>query len=711
MEEIKINIGGMHCVRCAQAVENALKSADGVDSVEVSYASNKASVNYDRAKTNIKTLGKIIKKAGYSVVTDKKEFQKKELKNSVIIFTVSAVLALPFLLMMILMFVAPEAAITHKMHTGLWQFILATPVQFVVGFRFYKGALGSLKNKSPNMDLLIALGTTVAYAYSTYNLFADVGGYYFESSVFIITLVYLGKMLEMRAKIKTSDAITLLMNLQPKKVTVLRDGQELVIDAAQIALDDIFLVRPGESVATDGTVTEGQSGIDEAMLTGESIPAMKIEGSRVFGGTVNGSGILKVKAERIGGDTKLSQIIRLVENAQSSKARIQRLADKVSAYFVPSIIIIAIITLVITYFVTKEISTAISHAVAVLVIACPCALGLATPTALMVGTGRAAGLGILIKSAESLETACNIDTVIFDKTGTITNGAPVVTDFIILDDKIEDIDKMIYALEEKSNHPLAKAVTKHFTNGGLNVDNFNELTGYGVSGVINSHNVNVGSTKWMDKLNIVSPDSVTALQKQGKTVLIFAYDNKARAVLAVADTIKQNSRMVIDALHKLNIKTVLATGDNAVTAQAIAKEAGIDEYYAEVQPENKSELVKKYQDGHIVAFVGDGINDSPALALADIGFAMGNGIDIAMESGDIVLMNGNLELVIDAIKLSKATMRKIKQNLFWAFFYNCIGIPFAAFGLLSPILAGAAMAFSSITVVSNSLLLRRSKIK
>lgn len=715
--ECVLQIGGMTCVRCAAAVEHALKGVPGVASAEVSYANQRARVTMEGKGAERKALEKAVKAAGYQVVEDKAAFRRRELRELTILFTVSAVLSLPFLLMMVLMFVAPNAHLTHLLHTGWWQLIVSTPVQFVVGWRFYKGAVLSLLNRSPSMDVLVALGTSAAWGYSTYNVFSGGGHLYYEGAVVVITLVLLGKLLETRAQGKTSAAIEMLMNLQPKTATVLRDGREETIPAADIVRDDLVLVRPGESLSVDGVVESGKSAVDESMLTGESMPVEKEAGAQVYGGTVNGAGSLTVRATGVGRDTVLSGIIKLVEEAQSSKAPIQKLADKVASVFVPAVVVIALITLLLSLWLIGDPSEAISRAVAVLVIACPCSLGLATPTALMVGTGRAATMGVLIKSADALETACKIGVVIFDKTGTITQGKPAVTDVVCLDGwKKEDLLYLAAVAESPSEHPVARAVVDSVDGTLPQAEEFASLTGRGVCARVDGRQVLLGSARLMEERGIafVFPEGVVrpdALEQQGKTVLLMAVDGKAAGTIAVADPVRESSAPALKELRQIGIRSMMVTGDNRRTAAAIAAQVGVDEVVAEVLPEGKVEAVEKEkQKGLIVAMAGDGINDAPALAAADVGFAMGSGTDIAMESGDVVLVGAGIGPLVTAVKLSRATMRKIRQNLFWAFFYNSVGIPVAALGLLSPVVAGAAMAFSSVSVVTNSILLKKSKL-
>ena len=714
--EIELQIGGMTCVRCAAAVEHALKGVSGVAGAEVSYANQRARVTLSGEGAERRALEKAVKAAGYVVVEDKAAFRRREIRQMTGLFIVSAILSLPFLLMMVLMFVAPDAHLTHLLHTGWWQLILSAPVQFIIGWRFYKGAVLSLLNRSPNMDVLVSLGTTAAWGYSAYNVFTGGDHLYFESAVLIITLILLGKLLETRARGKTSAAIEMLMNLQPKTATVLRDGREEVIFAADIQKDDRVLVHPGESISVDGVVEDGRSAIDESMLTGESMPVEKEPGAEVFGGTVNGTGFLTVRATGVGRDTVLSGIIKLVEEAQSSKAPIQKLADKVAAVFVPAVILIALLTFGLTFWLMGSVETAITRAVAVLVIACPCSLGLATPTALMVGTGRAATMGVLIKSADALETACKIGVVILDKTGTITEGKPAVTDMEAFGTLDRDaLLRLAAAAESRSEHPVARAVTESFKGGvGEELpqpDTFESLTGRGIAAQVEGHDLLIGSRRLMEERGISFSFSPETWEQQGKTVLLIAVDGKAAGAAAVADPVRKSSAPALQDLHELGIRSKMVTGDNRRTAEAIAAQVGVDDVVAEVLPDGKVEAVEQEkQKGSVVAMAGDGINDAPALAAADVGFAMGSGTDIAMESGDVVLVGAGIVPLVSAIKLSRATMRKIRQNLFWAFFYNCIGIPVAALGFLNPIIAGAAMAFSSVSVVTNSMLLKKSRL-
>ncbi|NTV22811.1 MAG: copper-translocating P-type ATPase, partial [Nanoarchaeota archaeon] len=590
-------------------------------------------------------------------------------------------------------------------------FLLATPVQFVIGQQFYSGALSALKSRTANMDTLIALGTSAAYFFSLYNIIWNPeAGQYFETSAILITLVLLGKWLEALAKGKTSDSIKKLVSLSPKQATVVREGKELVIGIDDVQVGDIVIVKPGEKIPVDGVIVEGESSIDESMLTGESMPKSKKKGDEVASATINKYGLLRFKATRVGANTTLANIIRLIEDAQGRKAPIQRFADVISGYFVPVVILIAALTFGIWFFVLKAtLEFSLMTCVAVLVIACPCALGLATPTAIMVGSGIGASRGILIKGGDVLESAHKLKSIVFDKTGTITKGEPEVTDFD------ENILQIAASIEKNSEHPLAQAIVKKFSGKVLKTQSFKAVPGYGVSAQIGTKKYLLGSRKFMEKSKIdISELSkrIESLESEGKTVMILA-EKKALGIVAVADTIRDTSFEAVLKLRKMGISVYMMTGDNERTALAIATKAGIDNVFAEVLPENKAEYVTKLKEQGKVAMVGDGINDAPALAAADIGIAMGSGTDVAMETGNIVLMKNDLLDVPEAIRLSRKTISKIKQNFFWALFYNILGIPIAAGVLyysngilLSPVLAGAAMAFSSVSVVVNTLIMR-----
>ena len=701
-----IKVGGMSCVRCSAAVENALKMQKGVTEVSVSYANGRAEVVFNETEVSLKQLEKAIKNAGYTVVYDVRKAQKQEFLKILSSFLLSLALSLPFFVMMGCMMFGKHLSI---MENGLLQLFLATPIQFVSGLRFYKGAYHSLKNKSPSMDVLVALGTTVSYFYSVYSFVNDGSKLYFESSAMIITLVLLGKTLESRARAKTSESIEKLMDLAPKFARVVRDGDEIEIPAWQIQKGETVSVRPGEAFPADGRVINGESFVDESALTGESMPVSKKSGDKVFGGTVNRNGYLVFQAENVGEETVLASVIRLVEEAQSSKARVQTVADKVSAIFVPSVMAIALITFVCFYFVGGSLNSALDNSVAVLVIACPCSLGLATPTALMVGMGRGANMGILIKNADALEQACKIKALILDKTGTVTEGKPQITETITISESVQDALLLTASAESLSEHPIAEVIASEHKGRLLEPQAFKSITGNGIIALVDGREVAVGKPAWIeDYCGVELPLNVKKLSQFGNTVSVSAIDKIPTLAFSVSDPLREDSQRGIARLKALSIRTIMVTGDNLLVAEKVSKSIGVDEYHADAMPEDKVNKIKEAQSKYgVTAMIGDGINDSPALTASDIGFAVANGTDIAMESGDIVLSMGGVSAVADAIYLSRATMRKIKQNLFWAFFYNALALPLAAFGLLNPIIAGGAMAFSSVSVVTNSLLLKR----
>jgi Cu+-exporting ATPase len=725
MKKVDLQIMGMHCASCATILTNAFSKVEGVKEANVNYATAKATVEFDENKTSEKELIETVKKKGYAAmlsegkgdVDRQKQMQEKEIKELKQSFLFCLIFAIPsFTIGMLLMWLGIE--VPYKDYI-LW--ILATPIQLIIGWQFYRGTIIALKNKSANMDTLIAVGTSAAYIYSIYLLFTKSEmGQYFEISAILITLVIMGKLLEAIAKGRTSEAIKKLMGMSPKTARVIRNKKEMEIPVEEVQVGDILLVRPGERVAVDGIVTEGYSSVDESMITGESMPVEKNKGSAVFSGTLNKNGSFYFKATKIGSNTTLSHIIKLIEDAQGKKAPIQRFADTISAYFVPIVIVIAVLTFGIWYWIMgSSFSFSIIAAVAVLVIACPCALGLATPTAIMVGTGKGAQKGILIKGGEALETAHKLKYVIFDKTGTITKGAPEVTDIVPLSNQSRDsVLKIAASIEKMSEHPLAESIVNKAKEENISLikaSSFKAIPGHGISAKLGSKQYYFGNPKLMreNKINISSYiNRIHQLEEEGKTVMVLA-DTKALGLIGVADPIKESSPEAVSLLKKLGINIYMITGDNERTAKAIALKAGIENVFAEVLPADKAKYVKELQLKGKVAMVGDGINDSPALAQADIGIAMGSGTDVAMETGNIVLMKNDLLDVPRAIKLSKMTMSKIKQNMFWALIYNILGIPLAAGvfypytgWLLSPIVAGAAMALSSVSVVTNSLLLK-----
>lgn len=727
--KVVLSVTGMSCVACSARIEKSLNATDGVKSVHVNFASEKATVAYDAAKitqteiiSQVKALGYDAKVAKEETQDREKELREKEMKTLKKWLWVSTLLTAPLLLAMILSMLKIDWMGFDFLHNEYFQLAIATPVQFVVGFRFYKHAYLALKSKSANMDVLIAMGTSAAYLYSVYNIFyqtVEMGmmkDLYFEAAAVIITLILLGKYLEAVAKGKTSEAIKKLMGLQAKTARVVRDGKEMDIPIEEVVLGDVVVVRPGEKIPVDGQVIEGVSSVDESMLTGESLPVEKQVGDTVVGATLNQFGALKFTATKVGKDTVLSQIIKMVEDAQGSKAPIQKMADIVSGIFVPIVVGIAVVTFLVWFLIIGNLTAGIISAVAVLVIACPCALGLATPTAIMVGTGKGAENGILIKSGEHLELAHKLQCIVLDKTGTITKGQPEVTDVMAIGDfDKNDILKWAAVAEKKSEHPLGVAIFKKGETLGEipDPDAFTAIPGRGVTAQTDGKTITIGTRKLFHEKGIEAlsvEDKIVALENDGKTAMLMAIDDKMAAILAVADTVKENSKEAVEKLLGMGLEVYMMTGDNTRTANAIAKQVGIIHVLAEVLPENKADEVSKLKaQGLVVAMVGDGINDAPALATADIGLAIGTGTDIAMEAADITLLRGDLRTIATAILLSRKTIRKIKQNLFWAFFYNVVGIPVAALGLLSPVIAGAAMAFSSVSVVTNSLSLRRFK--
>ena len=729
------NISGMTCAACSRAVERVTGKLDGVSQVSVNLATEKLTIIYNENVTSIQDIIKAVTKAGYgaSVPDDTKPVEKEDTSGNLKKrFIFSAVFTLPLLyISMGHMIGLPLPKVISPSHNplvfALIQLLLTLPV-VILGHKFYTIGFRSLFKGSPNMDSLIAIGTGSAILYSLYAIFKIINGHthyvhelYFESAATIITLITLGKFLENISKGKTSEAIKKLIGLRPNVALIIRDGNEITVDIDKVKVGDIVIVKPGEKVPVDGVIIEGTTSVDESMLTGESIPVEKKASDSIIGASINKNGYVKYKATKVGDDTALAQIIRLVEEAQGSKAPIAKLADKISGVFVPVVMALAVLSALAWLISGQSVIFALTIFISVLVIACPCALGLATPTAIMVGTGKGAENGILIKNGEALETAHKINIVVFDKTGTITEGKPKVTDIISNEDYDENyLIKIVASGEKASEHPLGEAIINKAQENDsalFEVSNFESITGQGIKFSADEKTVLFGNNLLM-KNNNIDTDSLDStaesLSKQGKTPMYVCIDNKLCGLIAVADTVKESSAKAIKELHSMGIKTAMITGDNQNTADAIASQVGIDVVLAEVLPHEKSEKVKKLQsDGNIVAMVGDGINDSPALAQADVGIAIGSGTDVAIESADIVLMKNDLMDVPAAIKLSKSTIKNIKENLFWAFGYNTIGIPVAMgilylFGgpLMNPMIAGAAMSLSSVSVVTNALRLK-----
>ncbi|OCF96955.1 copper-translocating P-type ATPase [Gilliamella sp. wkB308] len=719
--EYNFYVEDMSCASCVSRVEKAIKKVDGVIDVSVNLATEKATVKAN-SNVNLATLMSAVDKAGYHAVkmTDQQTHAKDtEKQASLWPIVVSILFAIPFVLPMLL-----EPFGFHLMMPAWLQLILASIVQFGLGAKFYRSGFSALKAFTGNMDLLVAIGTSAAYGLSLYQLIT--GHYdhlYFESSVVIITLILVGKWLESRAKHQTTQAIEALSALRPEVALVRQGDHEISLPISQVKVNDIVVIKPGERIPVDGIIIEGTSSSDESMLTGESFPVNKTVNDVVTGGTINGEGLIIVKTIAIQADSKLSKIIEMVESAQAKKAPIQRIVDRISAIFVPVILVIALITLLAWGIIYHDWQQALLHAVAVLVIACPCALGLATPTAIMVGTGVAARQGILIKDAEALETLHNVNTVAFDKTGTLTQGKPDLVEIDVVGTETPDqILSLAASMQAGSEHPLAKAILSKAKKYDY-AKNITSVTGSGVMATIDNTEYYLGSLRWMKSLNayfVNMDDKIDELTGKGYTISFLAKQQAEDSVVILAlfgfaDVIKPEARNAIDALHQLHVNTVMLTGDNQPAANYVGQQLNLDKVIAEVLPQDKANYIYQLQkESHTntnnqVAMVGDGINDAPALAAADIGIAMGTGTDVAMHTASITLMRGNLYLIADAIDISRRTYNKIKQNLFWAFFYNLIGIPLAAFGFLNPMIAGAAMALSSVSVVTNALLLKRWK--
>jgi P-type Cu+ transporter len=727
-EKVELDISGMTCAACSTRIEKSLNRMEGISNASVNLTGETGTVEYNPAVVSVEDMLTKIEKLGYkgSIKQDretKKSKKEEEIASKKRKLFLSILLSLPLLYTMLAhMPWDTGLPMPHLLMNPWFQLVLASIVQFYIGGQFYVGAYRALRNKSANMDVLVALGTSAAFFYSVAEAFKTIGNpeympqLYFETSAVLITLILVGKYFETLAKGRTTEAISKLLNLQAKEATIIRDGEEVKIPLDQVAAGDTLIVKPGEKIPVDGKVISGNSSVDESMITGESIPVEKAEGDLVIGSTLNKNGTLRMEAQKVGKETALAGIIKIVEEAQGSKAPIQRMADYISGIFVPIVVGIAIMAFLVWYFFVSpgDLPQALEVAIAILVIACPCALGLATPTSIMVGTGKGAEQGILFKGGEYLEGAHKINAVLLDKTGTVTKGKPEVTDVIELK---EGFITEVISAEKNSEHPLAEAIVEYGKKNEidwLDAKSFSAIPGHGIEAVVNGKNILVGTRKLM-KEKAVSFDqyeeTMSNLEAEGKTAMLAAADGELVSIIAVADTVKDSSKQAIKRLFTMGIDVYMITGDNERTAQAIAKQVGIQGVFAEVLPEEKANKVKELQkQGKKVAMVGDGINDAPALATADIGMAIGTGTDVAIEAADVTLVGGDLNHIPKAIELSRKTMRNIKQNLFWALFYNTAGIPIAAFGLLEPWVAGAAMAFSSVSVVSNALRLKRIKL-
>jgi len=733
-EVAEFRLEGMTCAACANRIEKGLNKLPGVTSATVNLALETARVEYTPGEVSPADIQNKVKQLGYKAHLKQEEAdagdpRQSEIRRQKQKLIFSALLSFPLLWSMAGHFSFTSWMYVPELFMNPWfQLLLATPVQFIIGRHFYVGAFKALRNGSANMDVLIALGTSAAYFYSLY-LTLDwyaMGGdlrhgpaLYYETSAILLTLVIMGKLFESLAKGRTSNAIRALMGLAAKTALVLRDGREITIPVDEVQVGDVMLVRPGAKIPVDGIVLEGVSSVDESMLTGESLPVDKKAGDPVFGATLNKNGMLRIQATKVGKETALAQIVKAVEEAQGSKAPIQRVADRISGIFVPVVVGIAVITFLVWYFFADpgDLAQALESAIAVLVIACPCALGLATPTSIMAGSGRAAEMGILFKGGEHLELTHRIDTVILDKTGTITKGKPELTDVLAQGDET-DFLRLVGAAEKISEHPLAEAIVNGIRERRIEMpdpQSFEAIPGYGVRAIVEGKEVLVGTRRLLEKFQVEASQAherMSRLEEAGKTAMLVAIDGRYAGLVAAADTVKETSREAVSRLKEMGIEVMMVTGDNERTAKAIARQVGIELVRAEVLPQAKAEEVRKLQaQGKRVAMVGDGINDAPALAAADIGMAIGTGADVAMEAADVTLMRGDLSSIADAIRMSRMTMTNIRQNLFWALGYNTIGIPIAAAGLLAPWVAGAAMALSSVSVVLNALRLQRADIR
>lgn len=723
-EKVDLDVFGMTCAACSNRIEKVLNKQAGVSNATVNLTTESAMIEYNPGMVDVDSLIEKIKNTGYDAkpkaeAEEKQSHKEKELQGKKLKLIVSAILSAPLLVTMLV----------HLFHISIpgifmnpwFQFALATPVQFIIGWQFYVGAYKNLRNGGANMDVLVALGTSAAYFYSLYEAVKTIGHpaymphLYFETSAVLITLILFGKYLEAKAKTQTTNAISELLNLQAKEARVVKDGKEVMIPVEEVKVGDHLIVKPGEKIPVDGIVVKGKTSVDESMLTGESIPIEKDPGAKLIGSTINKNGSIEMEAIKVGKDTALASIVKVVEEAQGSKAPIQRLADVISGYFVPIVIGIAVVTFAIWILFVEpgQFEPALVAAIAVLVIACPCALGLATPTSIMVGTGRAAESGILFKGGEHLERTHQLQAIVLDKTGTITKGKPEVTDFYGDTEALQ----LLASAEKGSEHPLAGAIVAYATENDIDfvdVDAFNAIPGHGIQAEIAGKQVLVGNRKLMidHQVDIEGNDEkLTEFETEGKTAMLLAIDGMYRGIVAVADTIKETAPQAIKELKEQGLEVIMLTGDNERTAEAIAKQVGIDHVIAQVLPEEKADKVKEIQaQGKKVAMVGDGVNDAPALVTADIGIAIGTGTEVAIEAADVTILGGELLLIPKAIKISHATIRNIRQNLFWAFGYNTAGIPVAAIGLLAPWIAGAAMALSSVSVVTNSLRLKRIKL-